>query len=263
MGTLRAIRQRTVNSAMRSLKPFFKNKPCNIIVACMPKSGSTYISRLLMEAARLPKAGLAESGDWGEQFLSKRLLKQKIGGGRGTVCHIHLRGTPGTQQLLEQFELTPIIIVRNIFDIVPSIADHWHREKPLGFGSYVPHNFVQMDRESLHDFIITNCLPWYFAFLISWHEASEQRDTYWLTYEDFFSDQARYLKEVLDYCGITFPDDAIERAIEHRQTQWSRLNKGVAGRGESLLLPRQKQAIRDIAHTWSDSHPRFSMIGID
>lgn len=263
MGTLRVIQQRTTNSAKRKLWPIFKTKPTNIVVACMPKSGSTYISQLLMEAGRLPKVGLADWGDFGEQFLSKRLLKQKIGSQPGSVCHIHLRGTPNTQQLLTQYDLKPIIIVRNIFDIVPSIADHWHREKTIGFGSYVPQDFKEMDREALHDFIIVNCLPWYFAFLMSWHEASEKIATHWISYEDFFADQASQLKAMLDFTGIAYSDDSIQQSIEARKTKWSRLNKGVAGRGESLLLPRQKQLVREIANTWAKDHSRYALIGLD
>lgn len=159
MSTIRVIRQRAQNSVLRAIQRRLRIKKHNLILACMPKSGSTYISRLLMEATELPEADLANVSDWGEQYLSSNRLKQKVGSGPGLVCQIHLRASPSASRLIAKFNLTPIILVRNIYDVVPSIADHWQNEKAIGFGSYAMQTFAASDREVLYDFIIANWLP--------------------------------------------------------------------------------------------------------
>lgn len=230
----------------------------------MPKSGSTYLWRLLMEVTGFPDAHLFDATSFGHQDLSKYRLRRLIGLRRGSVSHIHLRATPENSRLIREYNLKPIVLTRNIFDIVPSIADHWRMENARGgvVASYVPAGIVERDQEAVFDFIIANCLPWYLGFLASWHAETERLQPVWLTYERFFQDQHSGLMRVLERCGHPVTPEQASRAIAAMSGRQTRKNKGVSGRGDTLLLPRQKDAIRQLAATWPIDPETLERVGL-
>ena len=113
------------------------------------------------------------------------------------------------------------------------------------------------------DYLIHVHLPWYFNFLVSWHEAQRQFSLITTSYEELFDNPARTLRRLAGFYGLDVDDAAIQRALEHAARQPTRLNKGVSGRGLERLTPAQRDAICRLAKVWQVDQKITRSVGID
>ena len=97
-----------------------------LFVACMPKSGSTFMAHTLSELTGYRYVNLAYAYERNEQtlYLPKLIDSYSF----GSVTHLHVRATESTIDLMKMFSIRPVILVRNIFDIVVSVRDHMFQE---------------------------------------------------------------------------------------------------------------------------------------
>ena len=108
-----------------------RGKKC-ILLACFPKSGSTYLSKIISSYENFRKVDLVPSYGNREQELDIRKLHQNKK--YNYIAQQHVRSSFETEKLINQFELKTIILVRNIYDIIPSLRDHLIKEGlPLSF----------------------------------------------------------------------------------------------------------------------------------
>src|SRR5687767_14488637 len=137
-----------------------------LLLACMPKSGSTWLATMLACLPGFRPAVLVNGHDRREQELSEiqLLLNQRW----NYVSQMHLRYSEPTARLIQTFSLKPIVLVRNIFDIVPSIHDHWHCESVRGPSCYLKNAMTNWPSDKIDEFIVDMGLPWYFNFFLSW-----------------------------------------------------------------------------------------------
>jgi len=163
------------------------------------------------------------------------------------------------------FSIKPVILVRNIFDVVVSIRDHMFNEGYEFPTFFCDEKFKNLDEKSQFDFIIEQGIPWYFNFYVSWHKAiSEKRiEGLWLIYEEVVSDWHKALRKVADFYGIDTTDEKIDDALQQtliKRKKKIRLNKGIVGRGFTFLTEEQRDKIVGMArfYPWID----FSSIGI-
>jgi hypothetical protein len=234
-----------------------------LFVACMPKSGSTFMAKALSELTGYGYVNLAYAYERNEQTLYLPKLIDSYSS--GSVTHLHVRATESTIDLMKMFSIKPVILVRNIFDIVVSIRDHMFQEGFEIHTFYCDKKFETLEEKSWYDFIIEHGIPWYFNFYVSWFEATAAKrlECLWLTYEDVISDWHRAIKRVADFYKIEKTHEEIAQALERtmkKKKQKIRLNKGIAGRGSQSLTEEQKKKIVKFArfYPWVD----FSKIGI-
>ena len=92
-----------------------KNKLSHsIFIAGFPKSGSTYLSRILLDLSGYKDVHLAYNCGRNDQDIYRPYLIKHHS--ISTFTAHHTRGTDSNIQLLNQFHLKPILNVRNIFD---------------------------------------------------------------------------------------------------------------------------------------------------
>jgi SAM-dependent methyltransferase len=162
---------------------------------------------------------------------------------------------------MKEYKLRPVVLVRNIFDVVRSLQDHFVREDTLTPVGYVHHEYQSMSHEEQLWFLINLHLPWYFHFLVSWQEAANTLDVQWLTYEQFFADPVAYTHRLLQFYGLQASNEEIRRAIANTAQQNTRHNVGVAGRGKQLP-DDHCHAILRLANAWHLAPERMSLVGI-
>ncbi len=229
------------------------------LIACFPKSGSTYLMRLMHEITQFPRVYLGEERGANEQDFSASILHRVRY--QDGVCNQHVKGTTRNRQLAKAHHLRPVVLVRNIYDVVISLNDHFHNEScdcPTG---YVPRGHCALPQEDQLMFVIRFHLPWFFNFLLSWYEAQDELPIYWLSYEQLFQDQKRVLDEVLNFWDISVSREAIEQGVINIQHRDTRLNKGVRGRGASLSK-ELKQEITSLANSAGLDSDLMSLIGV-
>jgi hypothetical protein len=212
----------------------------------MPKSGSTYLHTVLREITGLGDASLCELGDQNEGDICEKRLRQLR---RRSVIQQHVKATQTNLKWLSRYGVRPIVQTRSLFDILPSLHDHFEREKnglPCG---YVRREFWGLSWNNRMEYLIRIHLPWYLNFLLSWSEAAEQMEMCPITYEELFADSSSTLERILNFYRMTVSRQEIEAAIARTGQLNTRFNVGVSGRGVQLLTSGHKRMIRDLAAT--------------
>ena len=236
-----------------------------VLIACFPKSGSTFVSAVI---SKLPGYQRANFNEWvgtlpnitvpeiplssrREQELSNYVVEQYRGA--DVVAQHHVKASVFTLQLIRRHRIATIVLVRNIFDCVISFADHLMRESPEVPWIYLDESIRQKSDQFRYDAIVDLVCPWYIDFYVSWVKNRPQ-DIY--RYEDVVLAGPAALHAMLTKAGITVPAGTGTRSVTLRDVEAAlpasapdsiRLNVGIAGRGEQLLSAANKAHLRRLA----------------
>jgi len=236
--------------------------PCDshhILVACFPKSGSTWLSEVLSTLPGFAKIDLVPVYDRREQELAfERLL---VAHHLDYVAQHHCRYSLATEHCLRAFSLRPVVLVRNIFDCVVSLKDHIDRgthdpATRIGPLAHVPDAYYGFSQEARLDFVVDMCAPWYFNFFIGWQGCKEGL---WVRYEDMLADPHATVRRITETFEIGASDAAIDAALATAAHRPTRRNVAVTGRGQTLSAA-QRRRIEQFASYYPVRD--FSLIGI-
>jgi hypothetical protein len=204
-----------------------------ILLACSPKSGSTFLARILSLLPGWTKVPLVTGYGRREQELSvERLLAAHRACGNFVAQH-HVRYSDVTRRLMERFVLRPVVLVRNIFDTAVSVRDHLCDEFQAISQAYVPEDIRRWDDERAFHFIADMLMPWYFNFFATWADCP---DKLLVRYEEIHADVGAVVRRIGEHYGLGVTDAEAAVAVEEagRSGEATRKNKAVLGRGEGL-----------------------------
>ena len=241
-------------------RAFFKQQPF-IYITSFPKGGSTYLRKLLLKLTEYKYCSLTYKSNDNEReaYLPKIIdnYNHKV------LTQQHSRATSPIIEIFNGFEIKPIILTRNIFDVVISLRDHLYNEGPSIPMCYLNKKFYEFEETVQYDLIIDLAVPWYFNFYVSWYDATianKKVEGIWVTYEELISNKEGILNKILKFYDIEKSKNEITQAIEDVKKASTRLNKGVVGRGENKLTDAQKEKIKSYKqfYPWVD----FTRMGI-
>ena len=232
----------------------------HILIACVPKSGSTFLKNVLLSLSGYRDAFMVYTPSQFEQDL---YLPTVVHVARAdTVTQQHLRASDANVQIMQGFEIRPIVLVRNIFDAVISLMDFY--DGGASSNTFFRADYRSLDESTKIDLLIDNLVPWYFQFAASWSFVQERKslDIFWLSYEELINDKPATIASVLKFYGLGAPLRGIEQRIREIESEKrrTRFNKGVAGRGNARLSQSQKDRIRSYARYFPTTD--FSRIGL-
>jgi len=243
------------------------NKNVNLFIACFPKSGSSYLRTLLCNITGFKRATPVQFFGHNEQDLFEKKVKELYG--KCSVAQQHVKGTNNNVRLFKKYKIKPIILVRNIFDIVLSLGDHIDKggKRKVVTSNYVHEEYFSMSKEEKWMYLIKIALPWYFNFYVSWRKASDKMDVLWLSYEELFSNQADTVAKIFDFYDMPINRNEINLAISKmgsKKQGWNhtKLNVGIAGRGVKLLPKSHIDAVYDLADVWKIDREEMKLIGL-
>lgn len=238
----------------------------NILLACAPKSASTFISAALCRAMEVSQVSLALPAytAYSSSVLGANLRNQETDelalmrhglNGIGYVAQHHVRCTPYLCRQIELYNIRPIVSIRNYFDTLVSLDDMFMEPRkvarsgnPHYFFDGLPTHYASMDPvDRYHLLVDANCV-WYVQFLLNWRkcEAAGLVKPLWVSYEkDFLTDKAALGERIADFVGREFvnPERIAETFGDTSNGRKLRLNKGVSGRGADI-----PSVIRDKVH---------------
>jgi Sulfotransferase domain len=284
-------------------RPKLAPDAARILVACMPKSGSTYLSTMIACLPQMRRGRLHPMKvDRREQELEslrlqeeeeltlllrrqqksifnyKHALRRSIfeqlskltdasspariaeidirRGASGYVSQNHVRYSTPTKSLIIEYEMTPVVLVRDIFDAIVSLSDHLMNRSIYMSMGFFKEDMRAWPKEKVADFLVDMVAPWYINFFVSWQECP---DKLLFTYEELTGDPLGCLQKVAAKANLSVSHSDCEQAVKLAKTKKTRLNKGVAGRGEELT-----QAQRERIASYARYYPGvdFSPIGI-
>jgi hypothetical protein len=142
-----------------------------IYIAAMPKAAGTYISKILCRNLNYQyihvgdRTGVCEFDIYLPNFIDNFVSK------KNAIVHQHTPATKGNVEYLNAFNVKPVILLRDFFDVVYSMHRHLLKYKNVWpFFSY-PNDFFNFSHERQLDFIIDYIMPWIIGFQQTWLDA--------------------------------------------------------------------------------------------
>lgn len=228
-----------------------------ILIACFPKSGSSFTANVLSELSDYKKEPLVFAYGAREQELDPRKIFQL----RNScfVAQHHVKCSGYTEKLVKQYNLTTVVLVRNIFDVIVSLADHFRNTSITGPMAYIAKEHIeQLSDQELYCLIADLVVPWYINFYVGWTRSSLKPLI--VKYEDLIDEPIKFFKTILELDGCELSSKEISDAIAlSKNNKKSRINKGVKGRG-SLLPEVVEKRVKKLASYYP--FVDFSKIGI-
>lgn len=214
-----------------------------IVVACFPKSGSTFLARKLAALPTCVFEPLVPFGERREQELDEGVIREVL---RKHECrHVigqqHVRLNWHTANLAMKYPIRFVVLVRDLMDCLISLDDHMSNESklfPQSFWSNRLYDDLSKAKLSrIHAVTVTNA-PWFINFYLSWvlwkEEYPEIPPPLFLTYSQLFQNLESTMTSLVSEFGIKAGQTDIMRVLEEQT--FSRLNKGISGRGREYFL---------------------------
>ncbi|WP_338667161.1 sulfotransferase domain-containing protein [Pseudodesulfovibrio methanolicus] len=232
-----------------------------VFIACFPKSGSTFLRNVMAEITGYKTEEVCVGVKNDEQGIYlPALIDQAF---NGISSRMHMKAKDQNIEILQKCGIRPVVLVRNIFDIVVSLRDHCHRT-PIFAMVQMKDAYAKLSPEKQLDAIIDMLVPWYIEFYASWYRARESNavDLYWTSYEEVMSDKPKAVRDICGFYGIKTSDEEIDRAIKtiEGDRKRSNFNVGKTGRGKENLTPEQIRKITGMAGYFEDID--FSSMGV-
>ncbi len=229
-----------------------------IVVAAAPRTGSTFLSNVLGRLAGVGYRRLCAAYGTNEHdlYLPALCVFNRSGG----VAQMHMKGTFHNAALLASFGIRPLILVRNLYDIVVSLMGDLRRKRDaqgveIGYNGY---SFIWLDQRLLHlddaallDALIDLAVPWYVNFYVSWYRLCQRGlvEARWVAYESVMADKAGEIGRILEFLGVN-PVRPLDEALLGRR--FPTFDEGRSGRGRERLSEAQRARIRRLCGHYPD-----------
>ncbi|HSA06019.1 MAG TPA: sulfotransferase domain-containing protein [Candidatus Gastranaerophilales bacterium] len=230
----------------------------SILIACMPKSGSTFLANVIanlpdcINYALVPCYGTREQEIEEQRILDfdlqynpkpkfkiKKLFKPnyKIPKPKFFVSQNHVRHSQLLDNICSRHSIFRVVLCRNLKDIIFSLKDHIVNESTVFPMGNVPKEYLTWEEHKKEEFIVDIIMPWYLNFFAGWSRAADKQFTKFVWYEDLMTDKTVTIMSILRAAGhleITENEINLSLNTKPQNHKLTRFNKGIAGRGENL-----------------------------
>jgi hypothetical protein len=202
----------------------------HILLASMPKSGSTYLSDMIGRLPGFHVVPLIPTAGRREQELDEYCLRRVDP--LSYVGPVHVRYSDWTENMRREHQLTPVVLVRNLFDVVVSLRDHMRSEGTTWPMFFAEAHHADLDDAALERMIAQLAIPWYVNFYMGWRQAP---GVMMVSYEQLIEAPRQVVNDILGYAGASAGAAHVDAAVARVTSGGkSRLNVGVCGRGAAL-----------------------------
>ncbi|QPN64322.1 hypothetical protein [Synechococcus sp. CBW1004] len=118
-----------------------------VLLACFPKSGSTFIRSKITLLPGWARADFVPTYGRRDQELERgAIMRSMLSPARfnkNIIAQHHCRASEHSLSLINKFNITVIVLMRQLMDAALSISDHWDRESTNGPTAYLDHNLLR------------------------------------------------------------------------------------------------------------------------
>ena len=164
---------------------------------------------------------------------------------------------------MQDYDWHPIVLVRDLPDVIVSLRDHMLNEGPLWSMVWLDERFSERSDSEQLDLLVDLAAPWFIQFFVSWSEASRLGGgvrPLWVQYADWVGAPETTLTEVARSVGLNPGRSQVASALESARGRQTRLNVGRPGRGSELLSDAQLGRLNGFARHYP--HLDFTTIGL-
>lgn len=213
-----------------------------VLVVCMPKSGSTFITQKIAALPNFQSSCFVPAYGRREQELDSNTIYTALLNNRSKnlVAHHHTMCSEETLRLLSLFNIRPVVQMRNIMDCLASVVDHWSNESTIGPGNYWNEELLeQLDQAGISrlEAATVTTAHWYIRFFLTWTRDcmgfAPAQAPILIQYEDFFLDPKKSLNDLYVRLGYKLGGSVIDSMLTAKAE--TRFNKGIIGRGVEMF----------------------------
>lgn len=193
----------------------------HIFIACLPKSGSTFLADVLVQISEYKFIQFQPIRGTNDHNINYDLLLSYLN--EDTVTQLHTKPNDHNKLLFENYNMKIVFLYRSILDSLKSFHSHLIKENDRWFMFSVAENFQQWSTEKQFDFIIDLVAPWYIDFIVSWKKEVKinEIDVLEIDFDDFKLDNKRVIGEILDFYCIEKTNDRInsglKKSMDHKE----------------------------------------------
>lgn len=205
-------------------------KRTHILIACLPKSGSTFLAETMGALPGLKRFRLTPA--WGTREQELCQIRLSRANQVNYIAQHHLCNSDWTQALLADYKVTTVVLLRNLSDCVMSVCDHLRREpqrSPMAY--FTPALVSGMTDDQLQEAVVRFVMPWYINFCMGW---LQEKRVLFVRYEDVANDPAATISKILEYANAPYTSEDVALALRSVEKKQMRFNVGIAGRGRGL-----------------------------
>ena len=244
----------------------------NVFLAFPPKAAGTFLRQAVIEliGGDLIRVVHAQGGRDAQPYLPTFVAY--FNGGitdQPMVTHVHMQALPANIQFIEALGLRPIVMLRNIPDMLASYWDMLDQDPAAlrqGLNCAIPITWTNWSDAAKADFLVDIMGPWYASFYATWLEYGRepQNRLCLLRYGDFIADPAAVLETMLRHSGIATSRDTCEGVIDALEIHRAelRFNKGVEGRAAGYFTDHHRMRLeRMLSHYPATKARRDELLG--
>ena len=148
------------------------------LIACMPKTGSTFLKKKLFCLENVKLASYRNNFYRTEQELEDDHIRKVYlrNFNSDLIAQHHVRCNTNTTQLINKYKLKTIVLTRNIKDILVSMSEHVENTSPVWPMYYLDEIILKEIRSndrSVLSAVTALCTPWLISFYLSWKKESK------------------------------------------------------------------------------------------
>lgn len=181
----------------------------HIFIACLPKSGSTFISDTLVNITSYDFVQFQPIRGTNDHNIDKGFFLENLN--KNTVTQLHVKPNSHNKLIIKKYNIKVVFLYRSITASLKSFHRHILEENNQWFMFSMADDYNNWDNEAQMNFIIDLVLPWYLNFLVSWKNELKKKEIKILEidYDDFKSDNSVVLNKILKFYNISKPEEEI------------------------------------------------------
>lgn len=234
-----------------------ENRAPMVFIACMPKSGSTFLSHLLAEVLGAGhRYGFYEAHQNEQDIHGPALIEAARS---PAVIQQHVRATERNVQILQALDVRPVVLIRDVFDAMVSMRDmidsggtesvFFPVERLPGRTHTI---WADLDEDTRTRATVMQYGFWYVEFYASWRRAlaAGRLDALLLEYSEVMANKRDAVTRILEHAGLSAPLDGIDAALERLEVDPTRTRKNVGKKGRGQTIPEELR-------TWIRGHTTY------
>lgn len=209
----------------------------HLIILCAPKSGSTWLSRIMKNILKYDEIQMVSTFGHREQEIDFYYFLTQQPKGSVFSPHLHLKYSEYSESFFRKIDTKIIFQVRDIYDSVISLLDHVDKEGTAFPSAYISKsNWENMNRNEKIEFIVDLAIPWYISFYAGWYKSSlfNSDNFHLLTYESLLNDTNGEVSKIIDRFSLNIEKSDVELSINSVSKNNTRKNVGIVGRGQDI-----------------------------
>lgn len=202
-----------INSYYNYLNSSWDKKSKHILIACLPKSGSTFLANTLSQVTGYDFVQFQPIRGTNDHNIDKGVLLSSLN--KNTVTQLHLKPNDFNFKNLKAYQIKVIFLNRGLVDSLKSFHHHILNENDKWFMFTVAGDFKNWTIERQFDFLIDMVLPWYINFITYWKLRINdgELEVLEIDFDEFKKDNIATIEKILKFYDLSFPREIVKEAL--------------------------------------------------